>query len=148
MYVEKELEAFELIDKFLTELSNSAHGAFFSTLDGKSEKQMAKTLMDDHKLIRYRNPSSKTSVADITAEGLAVLREGGFRIYLENKNETNRQREVFQAEIESRELEKVKLEITDLVNRLVDYQTVKNQAKYSIIIAFISILIAIIALFK
>ena len=48
----------------------------------------------------------------------------------------------------AKEIEKLHLEIDDLVSRLTDYDKVKNQAKWAIIFAAVSAIAALIALLK
>ncbi|MBS1656333.1 MAG: hypothetical protein JSU05_15880 [Bacteroidetes bacterium] len=93
MFSELEEKAFIIVDSFLNDLSLSKNNGFFSTYGKPNEFFLAKEIMDKYQLISYRNPGSKTSIVDISQNGLIILRSGGIKKYLSDSMHESEERE-------------------------------------------------------
>lgn len=100
-----------------------------NTFSNVSDTTHAKELLLELGLIRWVGTLKRTTV--LTSKGLAF-----------ESFEIERQKP------KSPEIEKIELEIEHLRNNILDYKTVKKQAKIGLIIAAIAAVAAIIALFK
>ena len=97
--------------------------------------------MLDTGYLKYRHPNSRFH---------AMLTDKGWRFtsFANQEKEENekKQKAEMQDELLKKELQKINLDIDDLVNKLLDYDKVKDQAKWSIRWAAISGLAALAAI--
>jgi hypothetical protein len=139
MFTEQEEKAFIVVDNFLKELSASDNGGWFNTYGASSDRILAKELLDKYGLITYRSTNRKTSIIDISQEGLRILKAGGLKKYLSDTIEYAEQKEKMQ-------YEKLNAELIDIRNKIFDYDSTKKRAIRGEWIAALGLLLSAIAI--
>ncbi len=139
MFSELEEKTFLVVDKFLNELNTFNTEISFYTNGNSKEYFLAKELMLKYDLIKYRKPGSNTSIVDITQNGLTILKGGGIKVFLSKSAQKMEERE-------NLEMQKLRGEIDDLTNRLMDYDNVKSRSVRSDRLAILAIILTAIGL--
>jgi hypothetical protein len=139
MFSELEEKAFKVIDEFLLELQSSPKGDSFITYGKPSEFFYAKELMNTHKLITYRIPSSPTSICDISPMGLEVFKKGGMKNYLISVNQSKEEKE-------NLELQQLRTNVGVLTNQHMDYLRDRKRFVRNEWGMWLSLLLAVIAI--
>ncbi|MFZ4740087.1 MAG: hypothetical protein ACOYLE_02865 [Bacteroidales bacterium] len=138
---ELEKKAYEIVDSFLNKLEKGKE-IFFNTYCKPQEYNLAKQILEKYDLIIYRAPGEKSSIVDITQNGLEIIKVGGIQKFLDSKTQQEESKELK----EKLEFEKLQAEIVLIQKQLFDYEKTKKRAKRSEWIAIIAILITIISL--
>lgn len=144
---ELELKSFEIIDKFLQLLVDEGSGSVYNIGNDfhSTESQMAYKILCDKDLISFRKGyADKNSIIDIAPNGLAILKFGGYKKYLDTlQQQADRDNYVKNLEIEKTE--------TDLIlakKMLKEYPYTKWIARISLVIAIISLIVTLLQSLK
>jgi hypothetical protein len=129
-YIDLELKAFTIIDKFLLAISENKEKNFI-TYGKNQEYFIAKQLMEKYDLINFRAPGETMSIVDITIDGLNVLKAGGMINFLKNIDDQN-ETAILKQDLE---IEKLDIEIGLINKQLKDYLKTKSWAIAAVIIS-------------
>lgn len=133
MYSDSELKAFEIVDNFLEDLSKKNGGSVYDIKNFHSlESQLAYNIIVDKDLVTFRKGyADKNSVIDISQNGLAILRIGGYKKYLDALKEQSDNDEY----VRNLEIEKTKTDLDLAKKMLKEYPYTKWFARIGFAIA-------------
>ena len=144
MHTGLEIKAYELIDELLFEISKTNKAAAFAVYSNRSAGTLAKDILEKYELVTFTGNHKNILLAHILPAGIKVTENGGIQKFLAALSEKESEIE-FASKLE---LQKVRLEIDDLTNRLIDYRKIKNQSLWAIIFSAVAAVAAMIALLK
>lgn len=134
MYTEHELKVFDIIDKYLQDLSSNKSNSVYEIGEHfwSSESQMAYKILCDKDLIHFRgNYQDTKSIIDIAPNGLTILKIGGYKKYLDTLQQESEQEEY----VKNLEIEKTKTDLDLAKKMLKEYPYTKWFARIGFAIA-------------
>lgn len=144
MYSDTEIKAFDIVDKFLNDLSKKQGGSVYDIKDFHApESQLAYNILVDKQLLNFRKGYvDKNSVVDVSQNGFTILRVGGYKKYLELLQQQSDHEEY----VKNLEIEKTKVDLELAKKILEEYPVTKMTARIAFIIAVVSTVLALLQL--